>query len=238
MALYGAMLAVTLVHIGLLFVYGNPEWKPLVTAYLGPAAVRRLLHLGRPVHLEPDEEPDRRRRGDLRRVPVAVGHRLDRQSLGPTGESILKYLSITDHFDDFVKGVIDTKHLIYYLSFIAFGLFLTAQVGRHRTVARIGGHGEANSQTSSAGSGRRWCSSRSAIRCSDAGVGAVRLLAAWAGLVCVLALHRWPVARDRARVQPAADALRHDRGVERRRSCSASWSPINYMARGRTSAGT
>ncbi len=37
------------------------------------------------------------------------------------------YLSITEHFDDFAKGVIDTKHLVYYLSFITFGLFLTAK---------------------------------------------------------------------------------------------------------------
>src|SRR5467141_2909718 len=35
MALYAAMLAVTLIHVGLLFVYGRPEWKPLVTAYIG-----------------------------------------------------------------------------------------------------------------------------------------------------------------------------------------------------------
>ena len=47
------------------------------------------------------------------------------QSMGPRGEAVLKYLSMTVHLDDFVKGVIDTKHLIYYLSFITFGLFLT-----------------------------------------------------------------------------------------------------------------
>ena len=35
MALYTVMLAVTLLHIGLLFWYGHPEWKPIVTAYLG-----------------------------------------------------------------------------------------------------------------------------------------------------------------------------------------------------------
>src|SRR5438046_1663677 len=35
MALYGIMLAVTLIHIGILFVYGNPEWKPIITAYVG-----------------------------------------------------------------------------------------------------------------------------------------------------------------------------------------------------------
>src|SRR5215204_1686879 len=35
MGLYAAMLAVTLIHIGLLFVFGNPEWRPIITTYLG-----------------------------------------------------------------------------------------------------------------------------------------------------------------------------------------------------------
>ena len=64
---------------------------------------------------------------DLRGVPAAVGHQLDRQLLGPTVDKLTAYLSIIDHFDDFAKGVIDTTHLIYYLSFITFGLFLTAK---------------------------------------------------------------------------------------------------------------
>jgi len=48
-------------------------------------------------------------------------------SSGPTTQAITSYLSITEHLDDFTKGVIDTKHVIYYLSFITFGLFLTAK---------------------------------------------------------------------------------------------------------------
>src|SRR5262245_63678198 len=35
MGLYLAMLAVTLFHLGVLFLYGRPEWKPIVTSYLG-----------------------------------------------------------------------------------------------------------------------------------------------------------------------------------------------------------
>src|SRR5438046_9842907 len=35
MALYGVMLLVTMIHLGILFVYGNPEWKPIITAYVG-----------------------------------------------------------------------------------------------------------------------------------------------------------------------------------------------------------
>jgi hypothetical protein len=35
--------------------------------------------------------------------------------------------SITDHFDDFARGIVDTKHVTYYVTFITFGLFLTAK---------------------------------------------------------------------------------------------------------------
>ncbi len=45
----------------------------------------------------------------------------------PAIEGLTNYLSIIDHFDDFGKGVLDTTHLIYYVSFITFGLFLTAK---------------------------------------------------------------------------------------------------------------
>ena len=46
---------------------------------------------------------------------------------GPTMRAVLNHLSIIDHFDDFARGIIDTKHVVYYLSFITFGLFLTAK---------------------------------------------------------------------------------------------------------------
>ena len=33
----------------------------------------------------------------------------------------------TEHLNDFTRGVLDTKHLVYYTSFIAFSLFLTVR---------------------------------------------------------------------------------------------------------------
>ncbi len=42
---------------------------------------------------------------------------------------ILRYLSVIEHFSDMVKGLIDTKTLVYYLTLILLSLFLT-----HRAV--------------------------------------------------------------------------------------------------------
>jgi ABC-2 type transport system permease protein len=127
MLLYGAMLGVTLIHLALLFVYGRPEWKPIATAYLG------LLLLG----------------GCFISVGLFISSLTKNQIVagmvtfavflllwiitwigsfsGPTVDQLTQYLSIIDHLDDFGKGVLDTTHLIYYLSFITFGLFLTAK---------------------------------------------------------------------------------------------------------------
>lgn len=41
---------------------------------------------------------------------------------------VLSYLSLIEHFDDFAKGVCDTGDIVYYLSFIFFGLFATVQI--------------------------------------------------------------------------------------------------------------
>src|SRR3954465_11521288 len=35
LALYATMLAVTCIHMAVLFAFGNPEWVPILTAYLG-----------------------------------------------------------------------------------------------------------------------------------------------------------------------------------------------------------
>jgi len=127
MLLYVAMLAITLIHIGILFVYGEPEWKPIATGYLGLLLMGgSFLSLGLFI-------------SSLTKNQIVAGISTFAVFLmlwvinwigtfvGPTMQSVLTFLSLTDHFDDFAKGVIDTKHVIYYLSFMAFGLFLTAK---------------------------------------------------------------------------------------------------------------
>ena len=127
LALYGVMLAVTLIHIGILFKYGNPEWKPVATGYLGLLLMGAcFISAGLLI-------------SSLTKNQIVAGMvtfalflllwviNWVGQSLGPTGQAIVTHLSITDHLDDFARGIIDTKHVVYYLSFIVFGLFLTAK---------------------------------------------------------------------------------------------------------------
>ena len=45
-------------------------------------------------------------------------------------EALMKavaYLGVTTHLEDLVKGVIDLKDVVFYLSVITFGLFLAHQ---------------------------------------------------------------------------------------------------------------
>jgi len=127
LSLYGAMLGITLIHIGVLFAYGSPEWKPILTGYLG------LLLLGGcfvSVGLF---------FSSLTRNQIVAGMFTFAVLLllwvidwvgsfaGPSLEKLTSYLSLTGHVEDFLRGVIDSQHVVYYLSFITFGLFLTAK---------------------------------------------------------------------------------------------------------------
>jgi ABC-2 type transport system permease protein len=127
LGLYAAMLGVTLLYIGILFVYGNPEWRPIVAGYLGLLLMGGVfVSLGLLISSTTNNQIVA---GVVTFVVFLllwiVGWFAD--SAGPTIGPITSYLSITEHFDDFSKGIIDTKHVIYYLSLITFGLFLTAK---------------------------------------------------------------------------------------------------------------
>jgi ABC-2 type transport system permease protein len=126
-ALFAMMLAVTLLYMGILFWYGNPEWRPIAAGYVG------LLLMG----------------ASFIAIGLLISSLTKNQivaavitfavflvlwvinwagsTAGPTTQKVLEHLSLTEHFDDFARGVLDTKHIVYYLSFITFGLFLTVK---------------------------------------------------------------------------------------------------------------
>jgi ABC-2 type transport system permease protein len=127
LALYAAMLLVTMLYMVMLFKISNPEWRPIAAGYLGLLLMGGcFLSAGLFI-------------SSLTKNQIVAGFLTFATFLmlwiinwpgeysGPTTRDLLNYLSITQHFDDFARGVIDTKDVVYYLSFITFGLFLTAK---------------------------------------------------------------------------------------------------------------
>lgn len=51
---------------------------------------------------------------------------------GPTLGDLLSRISISEHFGDFRKGLLDTEHVVFYLSLVFFSLFLTQRVVESR----------------------------------------------------------------------------------------------------------
>ncbi len=49
-------------------------------------------------------------------------------AVGSQFGKVLSFISLVDHFDDFSKGVLDTKHVIYYVSSASFCLFLAIKL--------------------------------------------------------------------------------------------------------------
>ena len=49
-----------------------------------------------------------------------------------SSDSVLGYMELISHMEDFSKGIVDTRHLIYYGSVSLFALFCTVQVIQSR----------------------------------------------------------------------------------------------------------
>jgi ABC-2 type transport system permease protein len=124
-ALCLVFLTPTLLYPAVLFTYGNPELGPLLAGYLGLLLlILALIGLGLTVSSLTSSQ--------VVAAASSFGLILLLWLLGivSTGESTgwraaVSSLSLLEHFGDFANGVIETRHIVYYLSFTGFTLFLT-----------------------------------------------------------------------------------------------------------------
>ncbi|MCX6595290.1 MAG: ABC transporter permease subunit [Acidobacteria bacterium] len=125
--MYGAMLLVAGLNFVFLFAYGQPDWRPMLVAFLGlMLQAAGLLAIGTFI-------------STLTKNQIIAGATTFGVCLllwimewvsgyeTATWAKVLAYLSIVSHFESFAKGVLDSKDIIFYLSVIFFGLFLTAR---------------------------------------------------------------------------------------------------------------
>jgi ABC-2 type transport system permease protein len=127
MLLYLCILAMSMLNIALLFAWGRPDIKPVLVAYLGLLLQGGcLLAIGGFI-------------STLTRNQIIAGGVTFfvclllwllnwATSFDTTGwASVVNYLSIVTHFDNFSKGLIETKDIVFYISMIFFALFLTSR---------------------------------------------------------------------------------------------------------------
>ncbi len=125
--LYICILAISALNLVVLFAYGEPDWKPILVGYLG------LLLQG----------------GALLAIGTFISTTTKNQIIAGTATfavclllwvfdwisayetaawaKVMAYLSVVTHFEPFAKGVLDSKDVVFYLSVIFLGLFLTSR---------------------------------------------------------------------------------------------------------------
>lgn len=124
---YATLLLLSLVNMATLYFYGNPDWRPMMVGYLGLLLQGgTLLAIGTFISSTTKNQ-----------IVAAVGTfclclllwvldwvtSFDQSTTG----KVFGYLSVMSHFESFSKGVIDLKDVVYYVTMIGLGLFLTAR---------------------------------------------------------------------------------------------------------------
>lgn len=125
--LYISILAISALNMAVLFIYGQPDWKPMLIGYLGLILQGgALLAVGTFISTTTKNQIIA---GIATFAACLLLWVFDWVSAYETTAwaKVMSYLSVVTHFEPFAKGVLDTKDAIFYLSVIFVGLFLTAR---------------------------------------------------------------------------------------------------------------
>ena len=125
--LYASVLALSGLSVATLFLYGKPDLAPILTGYLG-----LLLQGGALLAIGTFISTTTKNQIIAAFATFAICLLLwvlDWVSSFETAAwaKVIAYMSVITHLDPFAKGVLDSKDIIFYLSVIFFGLFLTAR---------------------------------------------------------------------------------------------------------------
>ena len=127
LALYGVLMLLSFLYIGLLFLYGNPNAKPLLADVLGLFLFGgALLSLGMWISTLTKNQIIAGVVAFALFLLLYVFDWVNSYSSSDAGR-VMSYMALTTHFDNFAKGVIDSSDVVYYLSVIIMGIFLTAR---------------------------------------------------------------------------------------------------------------
>jgi len=120
------LLSTTWIPMAVLYLYSDPASGPILTAYLGLLLYGlAIVAVGLFISTLTENQIIA---AVLSFGTIMVLWLVDvvaNNAESPASKAVLTYLSILSHLDDFMKGVLSTSHIIFYVSLMLVGLFLT-----------------------------------------------------------------------------------------------------------------
>lgn len=119
------MLGITFIFPGLLIVYGNPEVAPILSGFFGVVlCTLAFASIGMAASSFTENQIVA---GISSMVALLLLYVIQSPSetTGGTVAEVLRYLSPVSQVTDLIKGVISLKSIVYFVSLIVFGLFLS-----------------------------------------------------------------------------------------------------------------
>lgn len=130
--IYALILMLSVTHALFIFLHGNPQIIPLLTAYLGLFLIGAVfIAIGIFASSLTENQMIAAMISFSTILLIWVLSWIG-EGAGPEWKGILSYLSFFSHFQNLLKGVVDTKDLVYYLSFAFTGLYLAYTVSEFR----------------------------------------------------------------------------------------------------------
>jgi ABC-2 type transport system permease protein len=127
LTLFAILEALTFLYFTVLFMYGNPNGKPLIANAVGMLLYgAALLALGMWISTFTKNQIIAGAVGLAAFLMLYLLDWVSAYSMTRVGQ-LMSYLALTTHFDNFSKGVIQLSDVVYYLSVVLLGLFLTAR---------------------------------------------------------------------------------------------------------------
>ncbi len=125
--LFAILEALTFAYFAVLYLYGNPDVKPLIANALGMLLYGgALLALGMWFSTFTKNQIIAGAVGLAAFLLLYLLDWVSAYSQGAVGQ-VMSYIALTTHFDNFSKGVLQLSDVVYYSSVIILGIFLTAR---------------------------------------------------------------------------------------------------------------
>jgi ABC-2 type transport system permease protein len=127
-AFYIVLWTPTLLYAVIIDRYGSVDWGPVASGYLGILGIGALyIAVGLFATTLTRSQVLAALITFLILVPLFTFGLLESLTSSELLRSVFAYLNVWQHMDDFGKGIVDTRRLVYYVSVSAFLVFLAAR---------------------------------------------------------------------------------------------------------------